>query len=554
MEETIDILDAFQAFLPSLFGGFLLGGALRLFGRDEKMERNHLTHAATAFFVLSLAQALSLGIQLSCRYLPFCIPMPILDFIHALLIALSAVLMIVGGMVFCRLFAWMSKAVATVGFIALYTSSAYIFLTATDEEKAILPTVYLATGLIVFGFFVLLQRPTKTRSVTLKLSVLWIFALAFYYLQQLSPKYGIESPFLETFLYFLLLASIYRATQRQLKKDLVAMKNDLTEARKRIPEMIQSSPFPIMISNLKDDRLILVNDKASHLFKITPDTINDFRTEQYYVDANARKELLQQLTLSPTVENFQAELHRPGSKETFWLEISARVMEFENEIVLYSAFKDITSQKIHERELFEKAVLDPLTGCYNRRQFQELAGKEIRRAWRYNKSFCIAMIDIDHFKQVNDTHGHAFGDVVLKTMSSVCRHSLRDTDIFARYGGEEFVLLLSETDLEGGILVAERLRENVANTNIPLPDGEPFSITISLGIIASGTFESLEDLVKGADTALYQAKETGRNKVCAYSQEENFKEVKKEALQEVPSTSQDFADTLVQQAAQKKGN
>lgn len=553
MEETIDILDTFQSFLPSLFGGFLLGGALRLFGRDEKMERNHLAYASIAFFILSAAQALFLGVQLSCKYLPFCIPTLILDFIHALLIALASVLMIVGGMVFCRLFAWMSKAVATVGFVALYTSSAYIFLTATDEEKVILPTVYLATGLIIFGFFALLQRPTKTRSVTLKFSVLWIFALAFYYLQQLSPKYGTESPFLETFLYFLLLASIYRATQKQLKKDLVAMKNDLTEARKRIPEMIQSSPFPIMISNLKDDRLILVNDKASHLFKITPDTINDFRTEQYYVDANARKELLQQLTLSPTVENFQAELHRPGSKETFWLEISARVMEFENEIVLYSAFKDITSQKIHERELFEKAVLDPLTGCYNRRQFQELAGKEIRRAWRYNKSFCIAMIDIDHFKQVNDTHGHAFGDIVLKTMSSVCRHSLRDTDIFARYGGEEFVLLLSETDLEGGILVAERLRQNVANTNIPLPDGEPYSITISMGIIASGTFESLEDLVKGADTALYQAKETGRNKVCAYSQEENFKEVKKEALQEAPVTSQDFADTLVQQA-QKKGN
>jgi len=552
MEETINIFDTFQSFLPSLFGAFLMGGALLLFGQDEKMEKNHLTYASAGFFSLALAQAFFIGIQLSCRFLPFCIPAPILKFIHACLISLSAILMLVGGLVFCRLFAWMSKAVATIGCLALYASSIYIFLTATDKQKEILPTVFLATGFIAFGFFSLLQRPTAIRTITLKRSVLWVFTLAFYYLQQLFSN-GIESPFLESFLYFVLLLSVYHATQRQLRKDLVAMKNDLTEARKRIPEMIQSSPFPIMISNLKDDRLILVNDKASRLFKITPDTINDFRTEQYYVDSNARKELLQQLTLSPTVENFQAELHRPGSKETFWLEISARVMEFENEIVLYSAFKDITSQKIHERELFEKAVLDPLTGCYNRRQFQELATKEIRRAWRYNKSFCIAMIDIDHFKQVNDTHGHAFGDIVLKTMASVCRHTLRDTDIFARYGGEEFILLLSETDLSGGMLVAERLRQNVAGTNIPLPDGEPYSITISLGIIASGTFENLEDLVKGADTALYQAKETGRNKVCAYGQEENFEEVKKEALQQAPVTSQDFADTLVQQA-QKKGN
>ena len=548
----IDMLVLFQNYLPAALGGFLLGNALFSFGQDERKEKNNLALAAAAFFVLSLGKITLLGLGLLYDFFSFNISSSVLDFIEVAFTGLSSILMIVGGLVFCRFFAWINRSVATVGCLLLYAFSIYVFLSTDPEQKDILSTIYLITGLLSFAIFSLLQHPSVARSATLKGSAGWVLILAIYYMQQLLSN-GIDAPFVEVLLYFMILISIYHATERQLKRDLILIKNDLTEAKKRIPEIIQSSPFPIMLSNLKDDRLILVNDKASQLFKIMPNTLQDFRTEQYYVDANARKELLRQLTISPVVENFQAELHRPGSKETFWLEIAARVMEFENEVVLYSAFKDITSQKIHERELFEKAVLDPLTGCYNRRQFQELATKELRRAWRYNKSFCVLMMDIDHFKQVNDTHGHAFGDVVLKTMASVCRHSLRDTDIFARYGGEEFILLLPETDLAGGVLVGERLRHNVSATNIPLPDGEPYSITISVGVIASGSFEKLEDLVKGADTALYQAKETGRNRVCAYGQAQSFETTKQEALGQAPTTSQDFAETLLQQA-QKKGN
>ena len=549
----MDTLALFQNYLPAALGGFLLGSALFSFGQDERKEKNNLAYAAAAFFVLSLGNIALLGLGLLYDLFSFNFSPTLLDFIEVAFTGLSSILMIVGGLAFCRIFAWISRPVATVGCLLLYAFSVYVFLNTSDEQKDILSTIYLITGLLSFALFSLLQHPSTTRTATLKRSAFWVFMLAVYYMQQLFSN-GVTAPFVEVLLYFMILISIYHATERQLKRDLVLIKNDLTEAKKRIPEIIQSSPFPIMLSNLKDDRLILVNDKASHLFKIMPNTLQNFRTEQYYVDANARKELLRQLTISPVVENFQAELHRPGAKETFWLEISARVMEFENEVVLYSAFKDITSQKIHERELFEKAVLDPLTGCYNRRQFQELATKELRRAWRYNKSFCVLMMDIDHFKQVNDTHGHAFGDVVLKTMASVCRHSLRDTDIFARYGGEEFILLLPETDLAGGVLVGERLRRNVSATNIPLPDGEPYSITISLGVIVSDAFEKLEDLIKGADTALYQAKEGGRNRVCAYGQAQSFEAAKKEALQQGPTTSQDFAETLLQQQAQKKGN
>ena len=410
--------------------------------------------------------------------------------------------------------------------------------------------IYLSIGLATLGLFFCFSR-FNSNAYNLRWPGLLVLGLAGYYMLTAIEKQA--SWILETAIYILIVWGIYRTTTRQLRKDTQELARELKLTKAKIPMIIQASPYPIIISALKDDRLLLVNEKAAALFNIDMRNIKQFRTEEYFVDPNARKELLQKLSITPVVENYQAVLRKPNTNESFWLEISARVMDYENEVALYSAFKDITAQKKHEQDLFEKAVLDPLTGCYNRRQFQELAMKEIRRAWRYNSEFCLMMMDIDHFKRVNDTHGHAFGDEVLKMMARVCKQSLRETDIFARFGGEEFIVLLTNTDLPGASIVAERVRQNIELCSVPLASGEIFHFSVSIGVVGSNASDDLDELIKRADTALYAAKENGRNQVRIYGEKESFEELKKATLNE--QTSASISEKIIEQAndAKKSG-
>ncbi len=158
------------------------------------------------------------------------------------------------------------------------------------------------------------------------------------------------------------------------------------------------------------------------------------------------------------------------------------------------------------------AETDKLTGAYNRHHFVTRSEKELLRSLRYHRNFCILLLDIDHFKKVNDIYGHQAGDSVLMELTRLIAHSLRATDIFARWGGEEFIALLPETDIEQGVKAAERLRIAVETFQFK-PSG---NITISLGI--SHFLESdqnIDEIIKRADDALYEAKRTGRNRVIS---------------------------------------
>lgn len=169
-------------------------------------------------------------------------------------------------------------------------------------------------------------------------------------------------------------------------------------------------------------------------------------------------------------------------------------------------------------EILKHATLDALTGFYNRRQLEERVKQEVSSAKRQNRNLCAIMLDVDFFKQVNDTYGHAAGDLVLKTISRVIKEQLRDYDIAGRYGGEEFVILLPFTKLEEAKMVAERLRKSVKNTTIDIskvnPDAKKINVTISLGVYQYQTNDYEKTLIRNADKALYIAKETGRNKVA----------------------------------------
>lgn len=168
-----------------------------------------------------------------------------------------------------------------------------------------------------------------------------------------------------------------------------------------------------------------------------------------------------------------------------------------------------------EEALRRLAVSDPLTGLANRRQFHELGTAELSRTRRHARPLTLLMMDVDHFKAINDRYGHAVGDETLKLLAAVCKTLLRECDLFARLGGEEFAAILPETDLDAAMLVAERLRIGVAQLVVPT-NSQAFSFTVSIGVAQAGSEDhSLHELVHRADEALYAAKASGRNKVIA---------------------------------------
>ena len=159
------------------------------------------------------------------------------------------------------------------------------------------------------------------------------------------------------------------------------------------------------------------------------------------------------------------------------------------------------------------ATTDALTGLLNRRAFLESTNREVARAKRYNDPLSVVLLDVDHFKLINDKRGHAAGDMVLSAMGSLLNRALRTCDILARWGGEEFVLVLPSTSLEGAEQVAERVRELLEGAQIRDGNGDTIPVTGSLGVATYIVGETLEQVIDRADRAMYRAKSGGRNRV-----------------------------------------
>jgi two-component system cell cycle response regulator len=184
-------------------------------------------------------------------------------------------------------------------------------------------------------------------------------------------------------------------------------------------------------------------------------------------------------------------------------------------------------QKVDERtialskanlELQVMASTDMLTNVHNRRSLFELGNKQLNIARRYQRPLTLIILDVDHFKNINDTYGHAAGDIVLINIAKACKTLLRTADIFGRYGGEEFVAVCPETDMDGTAKLAERLRELIENMTIPEINGLP-KVTISLGVAELADNDTdITHAINRADKALYQAKLSGRNKVVAFTE------------------------------------
>ncbi len=181
-----------------------------------------------------------------------------------------------------------------------------------------------------------------------------------------------------------------------------------------------------------------------------------------------------------------------------------------------------TRLAIEQRRLKAEAITDSLTGAYNRRFFDAQLSREIGRSHRYSEPLSLLMLDLDHFKQINDNYGHQVGDRVLQEIVQVTRRTIRTSDLLARFGGEEFTLILPSTDPAGAAHLAERLLQRIARHAFPIEDGErKQGVTVSIGLAYySGADEEIspETFVNVADRALYRAKQDGRNRLGLMSE------------------------------------
>ena len=244
-----------------------------------------------------------------------------------------------------------------------------------------------------------------------------------------------------------------------------------------------------------------------------PDLIRRLRSASYpyytyiiMLTALGRKPLV--------VEGLEAGADEYLTKPFYTEELLERVKIGERILKLEDRLND------EKRQIEHQAMHDSLSGLLNRGAIQKRAEAELSRCARESKSMGLAMLDIDHFKAINDQHGHQIGDQVLRLVARILAQNIRAYDSIGRWGGEEFLVVLPGAALEDARLIAERIRMCISEAHVPLPGGEAMELRGSLGVtsspIAPAASLKLESLLQQADEALYRAKSGGRNQVCSY--------------------------------------
>lgn len=264
-----------------------------------------------------------------------------------------------------------------------------------------------------------------------------------------------------------------------------------------------------------DAQLIFASLGAAKIYGLTNDkfdliAIQQMALPEYRPKLNAH---LNSLLLHDAPYDIEYQICAADTKEI--KDVRSQAIFDRERRILFGVIQDITERKKVEKELKRLAQTDPLTGLANRRYFMQLAEHELLRSQRYGGELSILMIDIDYFKKINDSYGHHVGDLVIQSLSNICRNTLREIDVIGRIGGEEFAVVLPQTAGQSALKVAERLRETIANAVFtPEPD-VPIRFTVSIGVTTLTDQQSnMQTLLRFADKALYDAKLDGRNKVC----------------------------------------
>ncbi|MEM9862772.1 MAG: diguanylate cyclase [Myxococcota bacterium] len=231
-------------------------------------------------------------------------------------------------------------------------------------------------------------------------------------------------------------------------------------------------------------------------------------------------DITEQRETQATLEKQRSEMELTAFKLSRQQRELRRLTESQRE-TLATLESEIERRKELEDELRRLATTDELCGVANRRELMRMGEQEIQRCVRYDRPLSVVCFDIDHFKQVNDVHGHTAGDIVLRQVAQTVSAGIRAVDVVARTGGEEFVILLPETDVGGASRCAEHARARIEETSCLAPSSSrALSVSASFGVAALAAGEDLSSLLNRADTALYRAKRSGRNRVCVCDETE----------------------------------
>lgn len=293
----------------------------------------------------------------------------------------------------------------------------------------------------------------------------------------------------------------------------LAVEDQPNEAR--LQTILEQSPIGVSVSRRSDGVVIFANTRFAELTGFPRERVIGSHARDYYVDDLQRERVIERLRTQGSVVNMEVQFRRADGS-AFWTLFTVNQAVIQGVAVNLAWIYDYTERRNMEEALRDMASKDPLTGIYNRRSFMELGRQQLARSNRFGEPMSVVVLDVDHFKRVNDSYGHATGDDALRMVASACSSILREYDILGRLGGEEFVIVLPGTTPDESRVVAERLRRHIARMAIPGPEGR-FHMTASMGIAGVESMsDTLEKSIHRADLALYRAKREGRNRVVVF--------------------------------------
>jgi diguanylate cyclase (GGDEF)-like protein/PAS domain S-box-containing protein len=303
-----------------------------------------------------------------------------------------------------------------------------------------------------------------------------------------------------------------RAEEDRLRLERIVLQrtSELQQSEENFRTLLATAPVPMLLIGFDDDRVRFCNERAADLFETTVQDMVGAQTPQLHPTEDIRRRFRDTLAREGRVDAAGVEIRtRRGSD--FHSLLNARTLVSGGETLVMLTLTDVTEQKRIEDQLRALATTDTLTGALTRRHFFDLAELEWARSTRHRHPLCVALIDVDHFKTVNDRFGHGCGDEALRLVAETVRGKLRRHDLLGRYGGDELALLFPETPLEGARQVSDRIRRAVTEIRLVAQGEVCVRLTISVGLAEHREDESLAAVCRRADAALYEAKDAGRD-------------------------------------------
>jgi diguanylate cyclase (GGDEF)-like protein/PAS domain S-box-containing protein len=322
----------------------------------------------------------------------------------------------------------------------------------------------------------------------------------------------------------LVLAGILLAAGILISKRFVLqnekLQRALRESEGQLRHLIESAPLPLLILRASDQHIIYANDRALQQFALDMDSVRGLSLLDFHADTTVRDALTVAIARAGTVRDYEVQM-KDRNGRTFWLLLSAQRLQLAGEECLLAALANIDDRKRLQEDMRRRAMHDPLTTLPNRAMFMEALERAVRKARRRASRFSVLFIDLDRFKEVNDTLGHHAGDELLQSVAERLKSAVRQSDLVARLGGDEFVVLVEEHKGPEEVMIVAQKILSVLERPVLL-DWREVAISGSVGIASfPEDGDDIEALVKNADTAMYQAKEKGRNNFQFYSEDLN---------------------------------